>query len=141
MSSQPLAEEISGEIEAPELPLTSQDNSEAADQETAAPATEFRDARREQRPARPLTPKREVSRPPTRDFQPATPAAVSQAIEHVNQIIETLRGALSDMEDVLETLELAERQKTADEQEIETLRRGLRHLHRPRESGQSHPRH
>ena len=35
------------------------------------------------------------------------------------------------MEEVLETLELAERQKIADEQEIETLRRGLRQLHRP----------
>ena len=36
------------------------------------------------------------------------------------------------MEAVLETLELAERQKNADEQEIETLRRGLRQLHRPK---------
>jgi predicted RNase H-like nuclease (RuvC/YqgF family) len=66
--------------------------------------------------------------------------AVQQAIEEVNQIIETLRGTLDDMEAVLETLELAERQKTADEQEIETLRRGLRHLHRPREGGQQPPR-
>ena len=45
------------------------------------------------------------------------------------------------MEEVLETLELAERQKIADEQEIETLRRGLRQLHRPREGGQHPPRH
>jgi hypothetical protein len=45
------------------------------------------------------------------------------------------------MEQVLETLELAERQKNADEQEIETLRRGLRQLHRPRESGEHPPRH
>jgi len=44
------------------------------------------------------------------------------------------------MEEVLETLEMAERQKTADEQEIETLRRGLRQLHRPREGGQYPPR-
>ena len=50
--------------------------------------------------------------------------AVSQAIEEVNQIIETLRATLDDMDAVLETLELAERQKIADEQEIETLRRG-----------------
>ena len=67
--------------------------------------------------------------------------AVQQAIEEVNQIIETLRATLDDMETVLETLELAERQKIADEQEIETLRRGLRHLHRPREGGQHSPRH
>jgi hypothetical protein len=44
------------------------------------------------------------------------------------------------MEEVLETLELAERQKIADEQEIETLRRGLRQLHRPREGGHYLPR-
>ena len=67
--------------------------------------------------------------------------AVSQAIEEVNHIIETLRATLDDMDAVLETLELAERQKTADEQEIETLRRSLRQLHRPREGGPHPPRH
>ncbi|MGO8925699.1 MAG: hypothetical protein ACLQU3_02210 [Limisphaerales bacterium] len=67
--------------------------------------------------------------------------AVQQAIEEVNQIIETLRATLDDMEAVLETLELAERQKTTDEQEIETLRRGLRQLHRPKEGGPHLPRH
>ncbi|MCX6928683.1 MAG: hypothetical protein NT154_36545 [Verrucomicrobia bacterium] len=60
---------------------------------------------------------------------------MQQAIEEVNRIIDSLRETLDDMEEVLETLELAERQKTADEQEIETLRRGLRQLHRPREGG------
>jgi len=44
------------------------------------------------------------------------------------------------MEDVLETLELAERQKIADEHEIETLLRSLRQLQRPRDGGQPHPR-
>jgi hypothetical protein len=53
----------------------------------------------------------------------------------VNQIISTLRETLDDMDEVLETLELAERQKDADEQEIESLRRSLRQLHRPREGG------
>jgi prefoldin subunit 5 len=66
--------------------------------------------------------------------------AIQQAIEEVNQVIETLRGTLEDMEAVLETLELAERQKTTDEQEIENLRRGLRHLHRPRDGGPPPPR-
>lgn len=95
---------------------------------------------------------REAPRPPTREprgpFPPLTrepepraPIAVSQAIEEVNEIIETLRATLDDMEAVLETLELAERQKTADEQEIETLRRGLRQLHQPREGGPHPPRH
>jgi hypothetical protein len=67
--------------------------------------------------------------------------AVQEAIEQVNHIIETLRSTLSEMEEVLETLELAERQKNADEQEIETLHRGLRQLHRPPERGQHPPRH
>ena len=75
---------------------------------------------------------REASPPPRRDFRHAAPAAVTSAIEQVNQIIEALRAALDDMQEVLETVELAERQKHADEQEIETLRRSLRHLHRPR---------
>ena len=78
----------------------------------------------------------EAPPPPPRAIQPASPQAVQQAIEEVNRIIETLRGTLDDMDLVLETLELAERQKNADEQEIETLRRGLRHLHRPREGGE-----
>lgn len=39
------------------------------------------------------------------------------------------------MEEILELAELAERQKTADEQEIESLRRALRQLQqRPRGS-------
>ncbi len=67
--------------------------------------------------------------------------AVQEAIEEVNRIIATLRATLEDMDEVLETLELAERQKIADEQEIETLRRGLRQLHRPKDSGPQHQRH
>ena len=78
---------------------------------------------------------------PPREWQPASTAAVQKAIEEVGQIIETLRGTLEDMEEVLETLELAERQKTTDQQEIEMLRRSLRQLHRPREGGPHPPRH
>ena len=59
--------------------------------------------------------------------------SVQQAIEQVNRIIDLLRESLEDMDEVLETLELAERQKNADEQEIESMRRALRHIHRPRE--------
>ena len=83
----------------------------------------------------------EVPAQPPSERPPASPAAVEQAIAEVNHIIETLRGALEDMDEVLETLELAERQKNADEQEIETLRRGLRQLHRPREAGEHPLRH
>ena len=91
-------------------------------------------------PPPPLREEREFPRPPSREPRPQPPMAVQQAIEEVNQIIDTLRATLDDMDAVLETLELAERQKTADEQEIETLRRGLRHLYRPNEGGQRPPR-
>jgi hypothetical protein len=69
----------------------------------------------------------------------SAPSAIQKAIEEVNHIVETLRGALDDMEEVFETLELAERQKNADEAEIENLRRSLRPLRGPRdEARQAH---
>jgi predicted RNase H-like nuclease (RuvC/YqgF family) len=63
------------------------------------------------------------------------PPSLEKAIEQVNQIIESLRETLDDMEAVLETLELAERQKNADEYEIDSLRRALNRLQRHREGG------
>jgi predicted RNase H-like nuclease (RuvC/YqgF family) len=60
------------------------------------------------------------------------------AIEEVNRIIDSLRDSLDDMESVLEMLEQFERQSNADEREIESLRRALRHLQRPRDGGHSH---
>lgn len=59
-------------------------------------------------------------------------SAISQAVSEVMQIVESLRQVVEQMEEVLELVELAERQKLADEQEIESLRRALRQLHRPR---------
>ena len=53
----------------------------------------------------------------------------------MNRIIESLRESLDDMEAVLETLELAERQKNADEYEMDSLRRALNRLQRHRDSG------
>jgi predicted RNase H-like nuclease (RuvC/YqgF family) len=75
------------------------------------------------------------NRPEPRERQPASAASVQHAIDEANRIIDTLRAALEDMEEVLETLELAERQKDADEQEIESLRRALRQMHRSRDPG------
>ena len=66
------------------------------------------------------------------------PPAISDAIEQVNRIIEELKHSLDEMEEVLETLELAERQKIDDEREIQSLQRALRQLHRPRDN---EPRH
>lgn len=56
--------------------------------------------------------------------------AISRAIEEVTAIIESLRKVLDQMEEVLELVELAERQKLADEQEIQHLRRLLQQLQR-----------
>jgi len=62
--------------------------------------------------------------------------SVQKAIEEVNGVVDALRGALDEMEEVLEMLELFERQQNVDEREIDSLRRALRQMHRPREGGQ-----
>jgi hypothetical protein len=61
-------------------------------------------------------------------------SAIGQAIDEVMQIVDSLKGALDQMDEVLELVEVAERQKLADEREIESLRRALRQLQRPRGS-------
>jgi len=58
--------------------------------------------------------------------------AISQAIEQISEIVESLKRILDQMEEVLELAELAERQKNADEREIDSLRRALRQLQHPR---------
>lgn len=63
----------------------------------------------------------------------ANGSAISKAIEEVSEIVESLKRVLDQMEEVLELTELAERQKMADEREIDSLRRALRQLQqRPR---------
>jgi Na+/phosphate symporter len=59
-------------------------------------------------------------------------SAISQAVNEVMGIIESLKQALNQMEDVLELAEHAERQKLGDEREIESLHRALRQLQQPR---------
>ena len=56
-------------------------------------------------------------------------SAIHQAIDEVMEIVEALKRAVDQMEEVLELVELAERQKLADEREIESLRRALRQFH------------
>jgi hypothetical protein len=58
---------------------------------------------------------------------------VGEAIEDVYRIIEALKKVMEDLDEVLETLELAERQKIEDERELDALRRALRQVQRPRE--------
>jgi hypothetical protein len=65
-------------------------------------------------------------------------SAISHAVSEVTHIVESLRQSLTQMEEVLELVELAERQKLGDEREIDSLRRALRRIHQPR-GGHSHP--
>ena len=73
---------------------------------------------------------------PPRSGQIASKRSIQEAIEQVNQIVETLKESLEQMDEVLEVLEYFERQGQADEREIESLRRSLRQLQRPRDGGQ-----
>jgi hypothetical protein len=67
------------------------------------------------------------------DFRPAEISAINQAVKHATEIVGALQQSLDEMEEILELIELAERQKIADEREIEELRRALRRLQPPRQ--------
>ena len=113
----------------PQAELATAGLQEGPSSETSTPPTVAASGFPETDPAsRNATTARRSAEPPS-----VSRSAIQKAIDEVSQIVETLRGALDDMEEVFETLELAERQKNADEQEIETLRRALRGLRRPRE--------
>jgi hypothetical protein len=62
------------------------------------------------------------------DFRPAAPTAITQAVEHATFIAEALRQLHEQMDEILELVEIAERQKLADEREIDELRRALRRI-------------
>lgn len=64
------------------------------------------------------------------DFKPASPPAIAEAITLVTHILGSLKRVLDEMEEVLETLELAEVQKNADEREIQSLLYALRQFER-----------
>jgi predicted RNase H-like nuclease (RuvC/YqgF family) len=106
-----------------------------ADSEDSSSPAEVREASQSRPEPRAGT--AHFDRPPAAPRRPASTESVQGAIEQVNQIIETLRETLDEMEGVLESLELAERQKTADEQEIDSLRRSMRNLQRPRDERSS----
>ncbi len=72
-------------------------------------------------------------RPP----QPQRPTGspIAQAVAQVEQIIKNLKDSLRELEEVLESLDDAQRQQIGDEKEIESLRRALSILQRDRQSG------
>jgi hypothetical protein len=91
---------------------------------------------RQRPPARPIQPEyrrpepRSWAKPP--DFRPAEVSAISQAVAHATEIAESLKHTIDQLDEILELVELAERQKLADEREIDELRRALRRIQPPR---------
>jgi hypothetical protein len=88
-------------------------------------------------PSRVQEPRRPNPRPAyvkPADFRPADISAVSQAVELATQIAESLKQVTDQLDEILELVELAERQKLADEREIDQLRRALRRIQPPRYS-------
>jgi hypothetical protein len=75
----------------------------------------------------PVEPPKDKFRPAPRKNDPDIPA-ITRAISEVTEVVGSLRRALEQMEEVLELVELAERQKLAGEREIDSLLRALRQL-------------
>ena len=95
-----------------------------------------RDVRPPQPPPRVPPAQRQWVKPA--DFRPAAPTAISQAIEHAMFIATALKELHDQMDEVLELVEIAERQKIADERELEEFRRALRRIQPQRQQPPPH---
>jgi hypothetical protein len=100
--------------------------------ETPAEISRAPEVERERRPE-PARPKPWVK---PADFRPAEISAISQAVAHATEIAESLKHTIDQLDEILELVELAERQKIADEREIDELRRALRRIQPPRHQPQ-----
>ena len=93
---------------------------------------------RQERHDRPPEHRQEPARPKQwvrpADFRPADASAIHQAVLHATEIAESLKHTINQLDEILELVELAERQTLADEREIEELRRALRRIQPPRHS-------
>jgi hypothetical protein len=106
------------------------------------PAADAIPPRRAPEPVRPLLERvqRLTERAASRPDLEHRVSAIHKAIDEVMDIVEALKHAADQMEEVLELVELAERQKLADEREIESLRRALRQFHDRPERAPDRPR-
>jgi hypothetical protein len=86
--------------------------------------------RQERRPDNP--PQKPWAKPA--DFRPADTSAIHEAVVHATEIAEGLRELVDRIDEILELVEVAERQKLADERELDNLRRALRRIQPPRQS-------
>ncbi len=73
------------------------------------------------------------------DFRPADTSAIHQAVVHATEIAEGLRELVDRIDEILELVEVAERQKLADERELDNLRRALRRIQPPRQMSSHEP--
>jgi hypothetical protein len=106
---------------------------------------------RPQRPERPERPerfeRRNEPRPPKpvyvkpADFRPAETSAIHEAVSIATEIATSLKQMTDQLDEILELVEVAERQKLADEREIDELRRALRRIQPPRQQLHSHEQH
>ena len=130
------ADFASHETDSPEAPET-ESVAEIPRVPEARPQREFqREPQRDRRPERrpePLRPKPWVK---PADFRPAETSAISQAVAHATEIAASLKQMIDQLDEVLELVEVAERQKLVDERELDELRRALRRIQPPRREQQ-----
>lgn len=55
-------------------------------------------------------------------------SAVKSLVEHVEQIKENLKGVIRDLNTVIDTVKLAEKERKSNEKEIEAVRSKLRQI-------------
>ena len=132
-----------GPLESPAAEPAPEAASEPAPQ-ASAPEPRIQPQRRpypERRPERRPEPQRSEPQPPKpwvkpADFRPAETSAIHQAVSHATEIAESLKHMIDQLDEVLELVEVAERQKLVDERELEELRRALRRIQPPRREAQ-----
>ncbi len=140
--------------EAAQRPEGQTDLPQSADAATAGPvsastppAPAFEESQRPPRPHAPSPPRPERRPEPPApkpwvkpaDFRPAETSAIHQAVVHATEIAEGLKILVDRIDEILELVEVAERQKLADERELDNLRRALRRIQPPRQSQGNEP--
>ena len=114
---------------APEESAIEEPPAEAYEQDAGGPPARVEHYDRPPRqPLREARPERLPLPPPA---QPAAPATIRKAIEEAEAVLSSLRDAVETLDELLELIEEAERQKTADEREIEAMRQTLRRFNGP----------
>lgn len=126
------ADFASHETEPVEKPVTEPAAENFPAPEARAPREPQREFPRDRRPDRRPEPPRQRQWARPADFRPAETSAISEAVAHATEIAGSLKQMIDQLDEVLELVEVAERQKLADEREIDELHRALRRIQPPR---------